>query len=70
MIIVKLTILSIVITAIGIFAIKVWVDSDPIKAAKARIQEKYPKWILAVSWLCVFDALGILASTIWLLFFR
>lgn len=70
MIIVKLTILLLLITAFYMFAIKLWVGSNPIKASLVNIGGKYPKWIDGVGWLILLDAIGIFASVVWVLFFR
>lgn len=70
MIIVKLTILSFVISAIYLFAIRTWVKSDPLRAIKANTTEKYPKWMSGFALFVVLDIVGILASTVWFLFIR
>lgn len=70
MIIVKLTVLSFLITAIYIFAMKIWAESNVPKYLLARNTGKYPKWIYPVVLFIMFDVIGIFASAIYLLFFR
>lgn len=70
MIIVKLTILAFVISAIYLFAIRIWVKSNPLRAIKANAIEKYPKWMYGFALFVVLDIVGILASTVWFLFIR
>lgn len=70
MIIVKLTFLSFVLTAIMIWFIKVWVKAYPSKAIVAGITNKYPTWMIyPLGLLVISDVIGIIASVIWLLFF-
>lgn len=67
MMIVKLTILALVITAIWIFIIRVWSVSNPKKV----LLRQYPNWMsFGTAFLVSADIIGILASVIWLLFFR
>lgn len=70
MMIVKLTILSIVITAIFVLAIRFWVSAFPEEYLKATITKKYPKWWYLYVLFFLFDIVGILASVIYLLFIR
>lgn len=43
MIIVKLTVLSFVLTVIMVWIVKVWVTANPAKAMVATVTGKYPK---------------------------
>ncbi len=70
MMIVKLTVLSIVITAIFVLAIRIWASAFPGKYLKATVTKKYPKWFYLYVLFCLFDIIGILASVIYLLFMR
>lgn len=70
MIIVKLTFLSFVLTAIMVGIIEVWASANPSKAMVATITKKYPNWmILPLALLVIFDVVGIVLSVIWFLFF-
>ena len=67
MIIVKLTILLLVITAIWIFVVRIWAVSHPTKV----LLSQYPHWMkLGTGLLVIADIIGILSSAIWLLFIR
>lgn len=70
MMIVKLTVLSIVITAIFVLAIIIWASAFPGKYLIATVTKKYPKWCYLYALFCLFDIIGILASAIYLLFIR
>lgn len=70
MMIVKLTILSILITAIFVLAIRIWASAFPGKYLTATITKKYPKWSYFYVLFVVFDIIGVFASTIYLLFIR
>lgn len=67
MIIVKLTILLLVITAIWIYIVKVWSVSNPTKV----LLSQYPHWMkLGTGLLVIADIIGILSSVVWALFIR
>lgn len=67
MIIVKLTILLLVITAIWIFVVRTWAVSHPRKV----LLSQYPHWMnLGTALLVIADIIGILSSVVWLLFIR
>lgn len=67
MMIVKLTILALVITVVWTFIIRIWSVSNPKKV----LLSEYPNWMSFGALFLVFaDIIGILASVIWLLFFR
>ena len=67
MIIVKLTILLLVITAIWIFVIRTWAASHPAKV----LLSQYPHWMsLGTACLVISDIIGILSSVVWALFVR
>lgn len=67
MIVVKLTILALVITAIWVFFIRAWGVSNP----KRVLSNDYPNLMLFVnSSLVLADIIGILASVIYFLFIR
>lgn len=70
MIIVKLTIFSIVITVIWLFSIRVWAISNPDKEIISKATKKYPKWAYGLPLFFLLDILGILSSTVYLLFLR
>lgn len=65
MIIVKITILSVLVTVFLLGAFKLWIESNPIKA----IAEDYPWWTYILAFLILLDVIGIFASAIWFLFF-
>lgn len=69
MIIVKLTVLSITITAIFALAIKIWAVDNPIEYFYAKKSEKYPVWAYGLPLFVFLDVIGILASIVYLLFF-
>ena len=67
MIIVKLTILLLVITAIWIFVVRTWADGHPAEV----LLSQYPHWMsLGTGLLVIADIIGILLSTVWFLFIR
>lgn len=67
MIIVKLTILLLVITAIWIFVVRTWAVSHPTKV----LLSQYPHWMCIVTaYIVIADIIGILSSVVWLLFIR
>lgn len=70
MIIVKLTVLSLVVSAVFYFALRIWVGVDIERALLARITGKYPKWLYGFVLFISLDIIGIFASAIYLLFFR
>lgn len=47
MIIVKITVLLILITAFYLLAIRVWFEANPPKAIVANISNKHPKWMVS-----------------------
>lgn len=70
MIIVKLTVLSLVISAIFYFALRVWISADTKRALLAKVTGKYPKWLYGFAICILLDIIGIFASAIYFLFFR
>lgn len=70
MIIVKLTVLSFIISVIYYFALRVWVGADTKRALLARMTGKYPKWLYGLVLFVFLDIIGIFASAIYLLFFK
>lgn len=67
MIIVKLTILLFVITAMWIFVVRTWAAGHPAKV----LLSQYPNWMCIVNaCLDLADIIGILSSTVWFLFIR
>lgn len=70
MIIIKLTVLSLVVSAIYYFALQVWVGADTKRALLAKITGKYPKWLYGFVLFVFLDIIGIFASAIYLLLFR
>lgn len=69
MIIVKITFLLFLITAISFFFLKSWVESNPAKAIMLEYKEEKPAWYLLFGLLIIFDIAGIVLSAIWFLFF-
>lgn len=69
MIIVKLTILIVLITAIYIFFWRSYLRSNPIEALKISVGGA-GKGGYILSALVILSIIGILASVIWALFFR
>lgn len=70
MIIVKLTILSILITMIYYLPVRAWANNNPREANKLRLTGEGPKWISGFTLFFFLSIIGIFASTIWALFFR
>lgn len=67
MIIVKLTILLLAITAVWIVVIRTWAAENPAKA----LLSQYPHWLsLGTGLLVIADIIGILSSVVWALFIR
>lgn len=69
MIIVKITILLVVITAIYTFFWRAYLKSNPIEALKISVGG-VGKGGYVLSALVILSVIGILSSTIWALFFR
>lgn len=71
MIIVKLTVLAVMVTAVYIYLYKNWLAQNPKEAFKITFDKGYfPKYAVFLSLLMVLDVIGIFASAIYLLFFR
>lgn len=70
MMIVKLTVLSILITAMFVIAIRIWASAFPKKYLSATITKKYPKWTYLYVFFLFLDIIGVFASAIYLLFIR
>lgn len=70
MMIVKLTILSFVITGIYLFCFKIWAESDKKRAVLAALTNNFPKWTYPFALFVLLDVIGILTSAIYLLFIR
>lgn len=69
MIIVKITILLVMVTALYIWLWRAWLESNPIEAFKI-ISGRITKSGLPAIILVILDAIGIFTSVIWALFFR
>lgn len=69
MIIVKITFLLFLITAISFFFFICWVKSNPVKAIIWKYNGIPKKWGLFWGFLIVFDVIGMILSAIWFLFF-
>lgn len=69
MIIVKITFLLILITAITIFFLRCWAQSNPVKAITMSFKKELPAFCLFFGFLIIFDVIGIILSAIWFLFF-
>lgn len=71
MFIVKITILLAIITLIYAFAGKIYAFQNPKEALKMALNRTYlPKWLYPLGVLIWIDVIGILVSTVYLLFFR
>lgn len=71
MIIVKLTVLAVIVTAVYVFLYKSWLSQNPREAFKITFDKGYfPKSAIFLSLLVAIDIIGIFASAIYLLFFR
>lgn len=71
MIIVKLTVLAVMVTAVYVFLYKSWLAQNPKEAFKITFDKDYfPKSAIFLSLLIGLDIIGIFASAIYLLFFR
>lgn len=71
MIIVKLTVLTVMVTAVYVFLYKSWLAQNPKEAFKITFDKSYlPKSAVFLSLLVGLDIIGIFASAIYLLFFR
>lgn len=69
MIIVKITILSFLITVMYIGAIGLWAEINVKEAIIAREKNRYPIWMYFIFIPLLIDILGLIASAIWFLFF-
>lgn len=71
MIIVKLTILAVMVTALYIWIWRAWLKSNPEEALKTAFNRNYlPKSGYPILVLILVDIIGIFASVIWVLFLR
>jgi len=71
MIIVKLTVLAVMITALYIWIWRAWLKSNPKEALKVAFGKNYvPKGGYMLAIFLLIDIIGIFASAIYLLFFR
>lgn len=69
MIIVTITRILILITAISILFLRCWVRQNPVEAIMLLQKKEKPAWGLFLGSLIILDALGIILSAIWFLFF-
>ena len=69
MIIVKITILSFLITLMYIGAIRLWAEVNYEEALSAQINNRYPIWMYFICIPLLIDIFGLIASAIWFLFF-
>ena len=69
MIIVKITFILILITAICIFFLRCWARANPIKAITMSYKKDLTAWCMFFGLLIIFDVIGIILSAIWFLFF-
>lgn len=71
MIVVKLTIFLIILTVILCFFVHLYLSGNPYKALQISKDLIDPPWFCYLSALLfVLDAIGIIASAVWLLFLR
>ena len=71
MIIVKLTVLAVMVTALYIWIWRAWLKSNPEEAFKTALNRNYlPKSGYPIIIFLLIDIIGIFASAIYLLFFR
>ena len=69
MIIVKITFILILITAICIFFFRCWAQANPTKAITMSYKKDVPALCMFFGLLIIFDVIGIILSAIWFLFF-
>ena len=69
MIIIKITILLVMVTALYIWLWRTWLESNPTEAFKI-VSGRITKSGLIATILVLLDVIGIFASVIWALFFR
>lgn len=71
MIIVKLTILLLLVFIIYAFLIKAYISGNRKEAIKIAFDRNYaPKYLIALAIMGIITIIGIIASAIYLLFFR
>ena len=71
MIIVNLTFLAVIVSAVYVVLYKSWLAQNPKEAFKITFDKGYlPKSAIFLSLLVGLDIIGIFVSTIYLLFFR
>lgn len=71
MIIVKLTVLVVMVTALYIWIWRAWLKSNPEEALNTTFNRNYlPKSGYPIILFLLLDVIGIFASAIYLLFFR
>lgn len=67
---VKLTILITVIAIIWFIVVRGYLESNPRRAARIYFSQEYPWWFELCVWLIVISFIGIVCSTVYLLFVR
>lgn len=67
---VKITILITVIAIIWFIVVRSYLENNPGRAARIYLSQDYPWWLELCVWLIIFAVIGIIYSTIYLLFVR
>lgn len=67
---VKITILITVIAIIWFIVVRNYLESNPGRATRIYFFEEYPWWFELCVWLIIISVIGIIYSTIYLLFVR
>ena len=65
---VKITILCVVLTIIAIIVVRSYLEDNRARAREISLLGKYPIWLEILSWVIVFDMIGIIYSVVYILF--
>ena len=67
---VKITIFVIVIAVIWYIGVRLYLEENVAASIKMRLTQKYAWYVEVGAWLIVFSIIGIIYSTVYLLFLR
>lgn len=65
---VKITILCVVLTIIAIIVVRSYLEDNRARAREISLLGKYPIWLEILSWVIIFDMIGIIYSVVYILF--
>ena len=65
---VQITILCVVLTIIAIIVVRSYLEDNRARAREISLLGKYPIWLEILSWVIIFDMIGIIYSVVYILF--